>query len=89
MQACLRNMKTEYGWESVKCAAHCLQLCVEDGLKINSIARLLGASQKLVSHIRHSTTATAALIDRQKQMNMPIKKLLIIFEVEKFHVWKG
>ena len=62
----------------MKCAAHCLQLCVEDGLKINSIARLLGACQKLVSHIRHSTTATAALIDRQKQMNMPIKKLLII-----------
>ena len=76
MQACFRNMKTEHGWETVKCAAHCLQLCVEDGLKINSIARLLGACRKLVSHFRHSTTATAALMDRQKQMNMPTKKLM-------------
>ena len=69
-------MKNEFGWESMNCAAHCLQLCVEDGLKVNTIARLLGVAQKLVSHFKHSTVATSALIDRQKRMNMPTKKLL-------------
>ena len=69
-------MKEEYGWESVNCTAHCLQVCVEDGLKINEIARLLDAGQRLVSHFKHSTISTAALTDRQKQMNMPMKKLL-------------
>ena len=49
MQTCFRNLKNEYGWESIKCAAHCLQLCVEDDFKINCITRLLGASQKLVT----------------------------------------
>jgi len=33
MQACARRMKSEFGWESINCAAHRIQLCVEDGLK--------------------------------------------------------
>ena len=50
--------------------------CVDDGLKINAIARLVGASQKLVSYFRHSTIATATLADKQKSMSMPVKKLV-------------
>ena len=76
MQACARLMKSEFGWESVNCAAHLIQLCVQDGLKLNTIDRLLGASRKLVTHFKHSTVATAALVDRQKSMNMAVKKLL-------------
>lgn len=76
MQACARLMKSEFGWESVNCAAHLIQLCVQDGLKLNTIDRLLGASRRLVTHFKHSTVATAALVDRQRSMNMTVKKLL-------------
>ena len=53
-----------------------IQLCVEGGLKLNTIERLLGACRKPVGHFKHSTVATAALVNRQKRMNMPVKKLL-------------
>ena len=76
MEAFSRLMKEQYRWESTNCAAHRIQLCVEDGLKINAIARLVGAGRKLVSHFRHSSVATAALADRQKSMSMPVKKLI-------------
>ena len=49
---------------------------MEDGLKINAIARLVGASRKLVYHFKHSTFATATLANRQKSMSMPVKKLV-------------
>jgi len=54
--ACL--MKAEFGWESTNCVAHRIQLCVEDGLKIDPIALLLAICQKLVGHFKHSTVAT-------------------------------
>ena len=69
-------MKEEYRWESTNCAAHSIQLCVEDGLKINAFAWLVGASRKLVNHFKHSTVATTALANRQKSMSMPVKKLI-------------
>jgi len=43
---------------------------------MNTIERLLGACRRLVTHFKHSTVATAALADRQKRTNMPVKKLL-------------
>ena len=44
MEAFSQLMKEEYRWENTNCAAHRIQLCVEDGLKINAIARLVSAS---------------------------------------------
>ena len=76
MEAFSRLMKEEYNWESTNCAVHRIQLCIDDGLKINAIAWLVGACRKLVNHFRHSTIATAALADRQKCMSMPVKKLV-------------
>ena len=75
-EAFSRLMKVEYTWNSTNCAAHRIQLCVEDGLKINAIARLVGASRKLVNHFKHCTVATAALANKQKSMNMPVRKLV-------------
>ena len=69
-------MKSELGWESINCAAHLIELCVKDGLKMNMIERLLGVYQRLVTHFKHSTVATAALADREKRMNMLVKKPL-------------
>ena len=52
--------------QSLSCAAHCLQLCVEEGLAISSIAQAIGAAKKLVSHFRHS--ALAAIIELKKRL---------------------
>ena len=49
MQACAQHMKSELGWESIDCAAHHIQMCIEDGLKMNTIERLLGACRRLVT----------------------------------------
>ena len=42
-----------------------LQLCVEDGLKLNQISRALGAARKLVGHFNHSVVSTQALLQKQ------------------------
>ena len=44
MEAFSQLMREEYKWESTNWAAHRIQLCVDDGLKINAIAWLVGAS---------------------------------------------
>ena len=54
-------------------------LCVEDDLKMNTIEKLLGACRRLVMHFKYSTIATAALVDRQKRMNMPVKNFYKMF----------
>jgi len=76
MEAFARLMKAEFGWESTYCAAHHIQLYVEDGLKIDAIAQLLTICWKLGGHFKHSTVATAALADRQKRMGMPVKTVI-------------
>ena len=48
-------------WESVPCSAHTLQLAVNDGFKVGSAMRVVGACGKLVSHFHHSTVTTAGL----------------------------
>lgn len=55
-------MKKKFSWESINCVAHLIQLCVEDGLKVNMIERLLGAYWRLVAHFKYNTVATAALV---------------------------
>lgn len=46
--------------ESISCAAHRLQLCVNEGLTLSPISRAVAASKKLVGHFRHSALATQA-----------------------------
>ena len=50
MQLTGEMLEVESGCESLSCAAHKLQLCVEEALSINVITRALGASRKLVGH---------------------------------------
>ena len=35
---------------SLSCAAHHLQLCIEEGLSISTISQAIGAAKKLVMH---------------------------------------
>ena len=54
MQLSVELLSEERGWKSLKCAAHCLQLCVNARLSIPAIDRLVGAARKLVSHFHHN-----------------------------------
>lgn len=42
----------KYGWSSLNCAGHDIQLCIKDGLKIDVIDRAVGAARKLVEHLK-------------------------------------
>ena len=75
IRLCGGILENDVGWDSISCAAHKLQLCVNGALNSQqSIARAVGA-RKLVGHFRHSALATGALKKRQVQMNLPEKKL--------------
>ena len=75
MQLTGEILKEEIGCESLSCAAHRLQLCIEKGLSIGAISRAIGAAKKLVGHFRHSALATSELRRRQESMGVPQKKL--------------
>ena len=62
-------LESELGWKSLKCSAHCLQLCLKPDFEIPSINRLLAAARKLVGHFNHSVVATEALKRKHQQMN--------------------
>ena len=76
MELCHRILSEQEGWETIFCSAHCLQLCLKEGLSIATIDRLLGAAQKLVGHFHHSVVASEALKKWKEQMGNPQKKLV-------------
>ena len=76
MELSLQILNSSKGWESLRCNAHCLQLCLKAGLSSNGISRLLGAGRKLVGHFKHSVVATEELKRRQVQMETGSKKLI-------------
>ena len=68
-------MEEEMDCESLCCAAHRLQLCVQEGLSVSAISKAVGAAKKLVGHFRHSALASNELKKRQEEMGKPPKKL--------------
>ena len=68
-------LEENFSCESLSCAAHRLQLCIQEGLEVRAIAGAIGAAKKLVGHFRHSALATSELHKRQEGMGMPPKRL--------------
>ncbi len=62
-------------WETVRCVAHLLQLCINEGLENSTINRAIAAARKLVGHFKHSCLATTQLLIRQERMGIPRCKL--------------
>lgn len=51
MELCHAILFEDEGWERLHCSAHCLQLCLKEGLRILAKAdRLLGAVCRLAGH---------------------------------------
>lgn len=76
MECAMDILENDRGWQSMKCTAHCLQLCLKAGLSINTIDRLTGAARKLVGHFKHSVLACEELKKRQAQMELSEHKLI-------------
>ena len=67
----------EKEWRSLKCSAHCLQLCVNAGLtSVSAVERTIASAKKLVGHFPHSVVASEALNERQQLMGIDQKKLI-------------
>ena len=75
MQLSGEMMEEEMDCESLCCAAHRLQLCVQEGLSVSVISQAVGAAIKLVRHFRHSALASNELKKRQEEMGKPPKTL--------------
>ena len=69
-------MEEEYGWLSLGCAGHTLQLCVNSGLEIPVLSRVIAAGRCLTTHFRKSEPALRALRIRQQDMRMEPHQLI-------------
>ena len=77
MVAAMKILEVDKGWTSLRCTAHCLQLCVNAGLSADSkIEHMVAAAKKLVGHFKHSIVTSEALKQRQAQMGIEEKKLI-------------
>jgi hypothetical protein len=77
MVLCMRLLKEDMSWESLRCSAHCLQLCINTSLSsVSTIESMIAHAKKLVAHFRHSVVCSEALKTRQKQMGIAEKKLI-------------
>ncbi|XP_071579091.1 E3 SUMO-protein ligase ZBED1-like [Temnothorax nylanderi] len=60
----------------VTCAAHSLQLAVNNSLLSEDIQFLVTKASKIVGHFKHSNVAKYALKEKQKQLGLPVLTLL-------------
>ncbi|XP_055692024.1 E3 SUMO-protein ligase ZBED1 [Lutzomyia longipalpis] len=62
---------------NLNCAAHTLQLVVQDSLNsVKPYKSVLNKGSDIVSHFSHSNVASSILIQRQEHLNMPKRKLI-------------
>lgn len=62
--------------EHINCAAHTLQLAVNNALKLESIACVIQKARKIVGHFKHSALATQELHKTQVKLNLPQETLI-------------
>lgn len=67
----LQNIK-----EHVNCAAHTLQLAVNDALQLESVACVIQKARQIVGHFKHSALATQELHNTQIKLNLPQETLI-------------
>ncbi|KAL5233952.1 hypothetical protein ACI65C_001362 [Semiaphis heraclei] len=62
--------------DDLTCAAHTLQLAVNNGLKYDKIDSLIQLCSKIVCHFKHSNLASQYLKDKQDQLGLPTESLI-------------
>lgn len=74
--AAARLLEEKYGWASIRCTGHTLQLVLISALKHQVIAKAIAASRCLVEHFKKSELASTKLKQKQQQMGTPEHKLI-------------
>ncbi|KAL4131395.1 hypothetical protein QTP88_008711 [Uroleucon formosanum] len=69
----LTNISETY---DVTCAAHSIQLAVNNGLEQDGITTLIQLSSKMVGHFKHSNVAKHALTKMQEQLGLTQQSLI-------------
>ncbi|XP_011686386.1 PREDICTED: zinc finger BED domain-containing protein 1-like [Wasmannia auropunctata] len=62
--------------EHIGCAAHTLQLAVNDALQLEEIECIIQKARKIVGHFKHSALATQELHNTQIKLNFPEEALI-------------
>ena len=70
--AAMRNIDVR----SITCSAHNLQLGITKGLKDVTISEIISKASAVVGHFNHSTKAAGELEKKQKQLNLPVHRLI-------------
>ena len=52
-------LSLSFNWENVQCAAHRLQLVINEGMQMPTFTPAIGAARNLVGQFKHSALATA------------------------------
>lgn len=58
------------------CFAHTINLATQKAFKVDTVARLLGRVRRVVSFFHRSVRAAEILQDKQKQLGLPVHKLI-------------
>ncbi|XP_040298278.1 E3 SUMO-protein ligase ZBED1-like [Bufo bufo] len=66
-----QSLKDTYGWASLCCTSHVLQLCVQAGLEVQEVKEVLGAARGLVSYFQEDFKASCYLNAKLEAMNKP------------------
>lgn len=62
---------------SVRCLAHSMQLCINEGLKkVSTISTIIDECRAVVGHFKHSYKASEGLNLYQKKFEVPEHKLI-------------
>ncbi|XP_069842782.1 E3 SUMO-protein ligase ZBED1-like [Dendropsophus ebraccatus] len=71
MSAHAQAFKDMFGWASLCCTSHVLQLCVQAGLEVQEVKEALGAARGLVSYFQEDFKASCYLNAKLEAMNKP------------------
>ncbi|XP_071980303.1 E3 SUMO-protein ligase ZBED1-like [Engystomops pustulosus] len=66
-----QSLKDTYGWASLCCTAHVLQLCVQAGLEVHKVKEALVAARRLVSYFQEDFKASCCLHAKLKVTSKP------------------
>ncbi|XP_075692352.1 E3 SUMO-protein ligase ZBED1-like [Rhinoderma darwinii] len=71
LSAHAQSFKDTYGWASLCCTSHVLQLSVQAGLEVQEVREALGAARGLVSYFQEDFKASCFLNAKLEAMNKP------------------
>uniref|UniRef100_A0A1A8ACL7 Uncharacterized protein n=1 Tax=Nothobranchius furzeri TaxID=105023 RepID=A0A1A8ACL7_NOTFU len=74
--AAAKLLEAQFGWASIRCTGHTLQLVLIPALSHPVIAKAVGAARCLVEHLKKSELASTKLKEKQQQMGTPAHTLI-------------